>query len=89
MADAACPRLATTFVPIDGFHSVLHTIASWNPISSLAAAVRELFGNPTATPTDAPWPLQHPIAVSVGWCLLMIAIAIPTTIRLFRRRTET
>jgi ABC-2 type transport system permease protein len=80
--------LATTFVPITGFHSVLHTLAAWNPISALAAAVRTLFGNPTATPMDAPWPLLHPITVSVAWCVVLIGVAVPATIRLFRRRTD-
>ncbi len=81
--------LATTFVPISGFHSVLYTLAAWNPISALAAAVRTLFGNPTATPADAPWPLHHPIAVSIGWCIALIVITVPLAIRLFRKRTDT
>jgi EmrB/QacA subfamily drug resistance transporter len=36
----------------------LRDAAEWNPISAVVAAVRELFGNPTAVPHDAPWPLQ-------------------------------
>lgn len=79
--------LANTFVPLSGFSSVLRVVAEWNPVSSLAAAVRTLFGNPTAIPADAPWPLQHCVAVSVGWSLLLIAIAMPSAIRAFRRRT--
>jgi ABC transporter DrrB family efflux protein len=80
--------LATTFVPISGYGPILRHVAGWNPISALSAAVRTLFGNPTATPADAPWPLLHPVAVSVAWCVLISAFAIPTTIRLFRARTE-
>ena len=80
--------LATTFVPITGFEGVLHTLAAWNPISALSAAVRTLFGNPTATPADAPWPLLHPITVSIIGCLAIIAITVPITIRLFRVRTD-
>ena len=79
--------LANTFVPLSGFSSVLRVVAEWNPVSSLAAAVRTLFGNPTALPADAPWPLQHCVLVSVGWSLLLIAIAMPAAIRAFRRRT--
>jgi ABC-2 type transport system permease protein len=81
--------LATTFVPIDGYGPILRVFAGWNPISSLSAAVRTLFGNPTATPLDAPWPLHHPVLVSVAWCLVLIVIAVPLTLRLFRARTET
>jgi ABC-type multidrug transport system permease subunit len=80
--------LATTFVPIDGFSPTLRVIASWNPISAMAAAVRTLFGNPVgATPAEVAWPLAHPVLASVGWCLLIIAIALPLTLRQFRART--
>jgi ABC-2 type transport system permease protein len=33
--------------------------AEWNPVSALVAGVRTLFGNPTALPENAAWPLQH------------------------------
>jgi ABC-2 type transport system permease protein len=79
--------LANTFVPLSGFSPWLRVIASWNPVSSLAAAVRTLFGNPTAIPPDAPWPLQHCVLVSALGSLLLIAIAMPAAIRVFRRRT--
>jgi ABC-2 type transport system permease protein len=80
--------LATTFVPIGGFSSVLHDFAAWNPISAIAAAIRTLFGNPTATPAGAPWPLAHCIPVAVAWCLVLLAISVPLTIRTFRARTD-
>jgi ABC-2 type transport system permease protein len=79
--------LASTFVPIDGLSPLLKTLASWNPVSAMAAAVRELFGNPTAIPTDAAWPLRHAALASVVGCLLLIAIAMPLTVRRFRART--
>ena len=37
--------LANTFAPTDSMPAVLRFIAEWNPISSLAQAVRELWGN--------------------------------------------
>lgn len=79
--------LASTFVPLDGLSPVLRTIAAWNPISTFAAAVRELFGNPTAMPADVPWPLQHAAPVAVLWCLAILAITIPLALRRFRIRT--
>jgi ABC-2 type transport system permease protein len=79
--------LANTFVPLGGLSPVLRTIASWNPVSTLAAAVRELFGNPTALPPDAPWPLHHAVVASVGWCFVLLAIWMPLAIRAFRKRT--
>ncbi|MCB0876941.1 MAG: ABC transporter permease [Solirubrobacterales bacterium] len=79
--------VASTFVPIDGLPDGLRQLAEWNPISALAAATRTLFGNPTAIPADAAWPLQHPVLASVLWCAVLLAIVIPVTIRAFRRRT--
>lgn len=79
--------LANTFVPLAGLSPVLRAIAAWNPVSTLAAAVRELWGNPTAVPPDPPWPLQHAVLCAVLWSLLLLAISVPLAIRAFRRRT--
>jgi len=79
--------LASTFVPIAGFSPFLRVLASWNPISSMAAAIRLLFGNPTGTPADAAWPLLHPVLSAVAWCLLILAVCVPLALRSFRKRT--
>ena len=75
-------------MPLAGFSTGLRHVAAYNPISALTAAVRGLFGNPTATPAEAPWPLQHPVAASVVWCLVLLAITVPLALRRFRQRTE-
>jgi ABC transporter DrrB family efflux protein len=79
--------LASTFVPIEGLPHGLREIAAWNPVSALAAATRTLFGNPTAIPADPAWPLAHPVLASLAWCALMLAVAVPLTVRRFRSRT--
>ena len=38
--------ISSAFVPTQGMPGWLQPIAEWNPLSSLAAACRELFGNP-------------------------------------------
>jgi ABC-2 type transport system permease protein len=80
--------LANTFVPTSGLPDGLRTIAEWNPISAVVAAVRTLFGNPTALPADAPWPLVHPVTAAVLWTALILAVTIPLTVRRFRARTD-
>jgi ABC-2 type transport system permease protein len=80
--------LSNAFVPAAGLPDGLQQIAEWNPISAVVAAVRTLFGNPTATPPDAPWPLQHPVLAAVLWTALLLAIAVPLTIARFRQRTS-
>jgi hypothetical protein len=51
--------LANAFVPAAGLPDGLQTVAEWNPVSAVIAAVRTLFGNPTATPAHAAWPPAH------------------------------
>jgi ABC-2 type transport system permease protein len=80
--------LASTFVPLGGLHGVLRTVAAYNPITVFCTAVRTLFGNPTALPAHVPWPLVHPIACSALWCVVLLAIAVPSTLWLFGRRTS-
>ena len=80
--------IASTFVPVDGLPDGLRQFAEFNPISAWAAAVRTLFGNPTATPADAAWPLQHPVLAAVLWCLAILAVVVPATLRAYRRRTS-
>ena len=68
--------------------TVLQHVSDWNPVSALAAAVRTLFGNPTATPADAAWPLQHPVAAALLWCVGLLAVVVPLALAAYRRRTE-
>jgi ABC-2 type transport system permease protein len=79
--------VANTFVPAGGLPDGLRQVAEWNPVSALAAAVRELFGNPTALPDHAGWALQHPVVAAFGWCALLLCIAVPLTLRRYRART--
>ncbi|HEX5898844.1 MAG TPA: ABC transporter permease [Solirubrobacteraceae bacterium] len=80
--------VSNAFVPAGTLPGVLQTVAEWNPISALAAGLRTLFGNPTATPHDAAWPLQHPVASSFMWCAALLAVTVPLAIAAYRRRTE-
>jgi ABC-2 type transport system permease protein len=80
--------VASTFVPIGGLPSGLRQFAEWNPISALSAAVRQEFGNPTAIPHGAAWPLLHPVPYSLVGCALILAVVVPLTIRQYRVRTS-
>ncbi|MFF0296320.1 ABC transporter permease [Kitasatospora sp. NPDC004614] len=75
--------LTSAFVPTGGMPGWLAAIAEWNPVSSVVEAGRQLFGNPSA-PGDA-WPAQHPVAAALGWCALLLAIAVPLAVRNFAR----
>ena len=79
--------LSNAFVPAGGLPEGLRAVAEWNPVSVMVAAVRTLFGNPTALPADAAWPLAHPVVSSLIACAALLAIAVPLTLWRFRVRT--
>jgi ABC-2 type transport system permease protein len=79
--------LSNAFVPAAGLPDGLQQIAEWNPISAIVAATRTLFGNPTAVPADAPWPLEHSVLAALLWSLAILAIVAPLCVAAFRRRT--
>ena len=79
--------LANTFVPTAGMGSFVRTLADWNPISAIVAAMREQFGNPSPVVHDAPWVLQHPAISAVGWSLALLAVVVPLAIRRYQRAT--
>ena len=78
--------IASTFVPIITMPEPLRTIAQWNPTSSLADALRELFGNPNtpSVPSD-PWPMQHPVAYTWIWIVLLVCVIAPVAVRVYRK----
>ena len=79
--------LSNAFVPTGALPAGLRAVAEWNPVSIMVAAVRTLFGNPTALPADAAWPLAHPVPCALAGCALILAIAVPATLWRFRART--
>ena len=78
--------VANTFVPIVTLPAPLRTFAEWNPVSTVTQSARELFGNiPPGTQVAHGWPLQHPAAYTLIWCVVILAIFVPLTTRQFRR----
>jgi ABC-2 type transport system permease protein len=80
--------VSSAFVPIASMPEALQWVASLNPVSTLAAAARELFGNPVAPVTKDVWPATHPVAASWTWCLVLLAVVVPATLHRFQRRTS-
>ena len=76
--------LSGIFVPVAGLPAPLRQIAEINPLTSLATAVRELFGVATGPLPDV-WTLQHPVATSLLWAASIMAIFIPLAVRRYQR----
>jgi ABC-2 type transport system permease protein len=81
--------LSNAFVPTETLPTWLQPVAEWNPVSSVVAATRELFGNTGGMPpaSDA-FPMQHPILVSTFWIILLLAIFVPMSVRKYRIATS-
>ncbi|MEU7605038.1 ABC transporter permease [Streptomyces sp. NPDC040724] len=80
--------ISNAFVPSENMPPFLRTIAEWNPFSATVQASRELFGNlPEGYPVPDAWPMQHPIAASVLWSLLIIVVFRTLAVRKYRSAT--
>jgi ABC transporter DrrB family efflux protein len=74
-------------VPTQRMPAVLRVIAEWNPVSSVTAAARRMFGNPNPSASIQAWPMQHPALASLIWSLALLALFAPLATHLYRRRT--
>ena len=77
--------IANTFVRIDLLPGPLKTFAEWNPVSSVAQSAREAFGNMGNLPPSDAWSLQNPIAYSLIWIAIILAIFIPLSVRQYNK----
>ncbi|MFI8086756.1 ABC transporter permease [Streptomyces sp. NPDC086080] len=74
------PLLSSAYIPTEGLPGGLRTVAEWNPVSAVATALRHLFGNASA-PEGAAWPVAHPVAGSLAWCAVLLAVFVPLAVR--------
>jgi ABC transporter DrrB family efflux protein len=79
--------VSNAMVPTERMPVVLRDIADWNPVSAVTAAARELFHNPNPSATIDAWPMQHPVAASLVWSIVILALFAPLASLLYRRRT--
>ena len=66
----------------------LRHVADWNPVSVLAAACRQLLGDPNPAATTPAWPMQHAVLASALWSLVLIAVLAPCAVCLYTRRGQ-
>jgi ABC transporter DrrB family efflux protein len=79
--------VSNAFVPTQGMPGWLQAVANWNPMSALAAASRELFGNPNPAASVQAWPMQHPELAVVAWSAALLLIFAPLAVHLYRRKS--
>ncbi|MEQ4303824.1 ABC transporter permease [Plantactinospora sp. B6F1] len=76
--------ISNAFVPTDRMPTWLRVMTEWNPTSALVTACRRLFGNPGVPDGDAALPLRYPVAATIVWCVVMLAVFVPLAVRRYR-----
>lgn len=77
--------LSNAFAPTTGMPKALQYVAEWNPVSSMVAACRQLFGLENKFGATAnSWPSQHPLETSLLYMVLLMVIFIPLSIRKYK-----
>ncbi|MEU0273358.1 ABC transporter permease [Streptomyces sp. NPDC006307] len=78
--------ISSVFVQPGTMPDWLGTLAAWNPLSSTAAATRELFGNPVGG--DGSWIQENAALMAVVWPLVITAVFLPLAVRRFQRLSK-
>jgi ABC-2 type transport system permease protein len=76
--------ISNAFVRSDLMPGPLQTFAEWNPVSSAAQAAREAFGNTGTVAVPDAWSLENPVAYTLLWVGIILAIFIPLSIRQYK-----
>ena len=81
--------LSNAFAPTTGMPKALQYFAEWNPVSTMVAACRQLFGLKNefgATATS--WPSQHPLETSLLYMVVLMVVFIPLSIRKYKNTSN-
>lgn len=76
--------ISSVFVPPSTLPDFLRPVAEWNPVSTLASALRDLWGNPNPFVASSGLPAEQPALVTVAWVVIILVIFIPLAVRKFR-----
>lgn len=79
--------VSSAMVPIQGMPGWMQPIAEWNPVSAVAGALRELFGNPNPAALRDNFPAQNPVLMAIVWSLAIMAVCIPIARARLKART--
>jgi ABC transporter DrrB family efflux protein len=79
--------ISSAMVPTQGLPGWMQPIAEWNPVSAVAGALRELFGNPNPAALRDNFPSQNPVFMAILWSVVILAICIPIARARLRART--
>ncbi len=73
--------VSNVYVQTDHMPTWLRVFAEWNPMSSVVAAGRTLFGGTPASAGPQPWPLAHPILTTTLVAAALLLTIMPVAVR--------
>ena len=77
--------LSNAFAPTTGMPRALQYFAEWNPVSTMVAATRELFGLKNSFGVTAgSFPSQHPLTMSFIYMIAIVAIFVPVSVNKYK-----
>ena len=78
--------LSNAFAPTTGMPRALQYFAEWNPVSTMVAGCRSLFGLETEFgATAGSIPSEYPLITSLVYMVIVMAIFIPLSVRKYAR----
>jgi ABC transporter DrrB family efflux protein len=81
--------LSNAFAPTTGMPRALQYFAEWNPVSTMVAACRELFGLENQFgATAGSFPSENPLTTSLIYIVVIMAIFIPLSLRKYRNTSN-
>jgi len=81
--------LSNAFAPTTGMPRPLQYVAEWNPVSTMVAACRELFGLQNHFGATAnSFPSQHPLTMSLIYMVIILVIFVPLSVRKYSRANK-
>ena len=81
--------LSNAFAPTTGMPRALQYFAEWNPVSTMVAACRELFGLENQFgATAGSFPSENPLITSFIYMIIIMVIFIPISVRKYKRASD-
>jgi ABC-2 type transport system permease protein len=81
--------LSNAFAPTTGMPRILQYFAELNPVSTMVAACRQLFGLKNKFgATAGSYPSEHPLTTSLIYMVVIMAIFIPLSLRKYRNSLD-
>lgn len=81
--------LSNAFAPTTGMPRALQYFAEWNPVSTMVAGCRDLFGLENQFgATAGSFPSENPLLTSFIYMIIIMAIFIPLSVRKYKRASD-